>query len=59
MASLEPSRVSTCSLYASPAGLSPYLRFGCLSCRVLYYNLRELYIKVGAAGPRGDAWTAS
>ncbi|XP_026030656.1 cryptochrome-2 [Astatotilapia calliptera] len=44
--SLEHSRVKTCSLYASPTGLSPYLRFGCLSCRVLYYNLRELYMKV-------------
>uniref|UniRef100_A0A3Q4H7H2 Cryptochrome circadian regulator 2 n=1 Tax=Neolamprologus brichardi TaxID=32507 RepID=A0A3Q4H7H2_NEOBR len=43
---LEHSRVNTCSLYASPTGLSPYLRFGCLSCRVLYYNLRELYMKV-------------
>lgn len=46
VANLEPSRVNTCSLYASPTGLSPYLRFGCLSCRVLYYNLRELYMKV-------------
>lgn len=46
VANLEHSRVSTCSLYASPAGLSPYLRFGCLSCRLLYYSLRELYIKV-------------
>lgn len=46
VANLEHSRVNTCSLYASPTGLSPYLRFGCLSCRVLYYNLRELYMKV-------------
>uniref|UniRef100_A0A3Q0SW87 Cryptochrome circadian regulator 2 n=1 Tax=Amphilophus citrinellus TaxID=61819 RepID=A0A3Q0SW87_AMPCI len=44
--SLENPRVNTCSLYANPTGLSPYLRFGCLSCRVLYYNLRELYMKV-------------
>nr|XP_046250381.1 cryptochrome-2 [Scatophagus argus] len=42
----EHPRVNTCSLYASPTGLSPYLRFGCLSCRVLYYNLRELYMKL-------------
>lgn len=35
-----------CSLFASPAGLSPFLRFGCLSCRVFYYNLRELYMKL-------------
>ncbi|XP_072291784.1 cryptochrome-2 isoform X3 [Eucyclogobius newberryi] len=46
VASIEHPRVSTCSLYASPTGLSPYLRFGCLSCHVLYYNLRELYMKL-------------
>uniref|UniRef100_A0A3P8X1A8 Cryptochrome circadian regulator 2 n=1 Tax=Cynoglossus semilaevis TaxID=244447 RepID=A0A3P8X1A8_CYNSE len=46
VANLEHSRINTCSLYASPTGLSPYLRFGCLSCRVLYYNLRELYMKL-------------
>lgn len=46
VASIEHHRVNTCSLYASPTGLSPYLRFGCLSCRVLYYNLRELYMKL-------------
>ncbi|XP_060932497.1 cryptochrome-2 [Limanda limanda] len=46
VANLDLPRVNTCSLYASPTGLSPYLRFGCLSCRVLYYNLRELYMKL-------------
>ncbi|KAM9376492.1 cryptochrome-2 [Pholidichthys leucotaenia] len=46
VANLEHPRVSTCSLHATPTGLSPYLRFGCLSCRVLYYNLRELYMKL-------------
>ncbi|KAF0040865.1 hypothetical protein F2P81_006763 [Scophthalmus maximus] len=46
VANFEHPRVNTCSLYASPTGLSPYLRFGCLSCRVLYYNLRELYMKL-------------
>ncbi|KAM9854173.1 cryptochrome-2 [Aulostomus maculatus] len=46
VANIEHPRVSMCSLYASPTGLSPYLRFGCLSCRVLYYNLRELYMKL-------------
>ncbi|CAB1460298.1 unnamed protein product [Pleuronectes platessa] len=46
VANLDHPRVNTCSLYASPTGLSPYLRFGCLSCRVLYYNLRELYMKL-------------
>ncbi|XP_070686915.1 cryptochrome-2 [Pempheris klunzingeri] len=46
VANFEHPRVNTCSLYASPTGLSPYIRFGCLSCRVLYYNLRELYMKL-------------
>ncbi|XP_029288744.1 cryptochrome-2 isoform X2 [Cottoperca gobio] len=46
VANFEHPRVNTCSLYASPTGLSPYLRFGCLSCKVLYYNLRELYMKL-------------
>ncbi|XP_037623581.1 cryptochrome-2 [Sebastes umbrosus] len=46
VANFEHPRVNTCSLYASPTGLSPYLRFGCLSCQVLYYNLRELYMKL-------------
>ncbi|XP_041794067.1 cryptochrome-2-like [Chelmon rostratus] len=46
VANFEHPRVNMCSLYASPTGLSPYLRFGCLSCRVLYYNLRELYMKL-------------
>ena len=45
MANFEHPR-GVCSLFASPAGLSPFLRFGCLSCRVFYYNLRELYMKV-------------
>ncbi|XP_041651051.1 cryptochrome-2 [Cheilinus undulatus] len=46
VANFEHPRPNMCSLYASPTGLSPYLRFGCLSCRVLYYNLRELYMKL-------------
>ncbi|XP_061533381.1 cryptochrome-2 [Phycodurus eques] len=46
VAHFEHPRGNMCSLYASPTGLSPYLRFGCLSCRVLYYNLRELYMKL-------------
>lgn len=36
------------SLLASPTGLSPYLRFGCLSCRLFYYRLWDLYKKVRA-----------
>ncbi|KAM3876884.1 cryptochrome-2-like [Diretmus argenteus] len=42
----ERTRTGVDSLMASPIGLSPYLRFGCLSCRVLYFRLRELYMKV-------------
>lgn len=34
------------SLLASPTGLSPYLRFGCLSCRLFYFKLTDLYRKV-------------
>lgn len=41
------------SLLASPTGLSPYLRFGCLSCRLFYYRLWDLYKKV--RGGEGSA----
>ena len=34
------------SLFACPTGLSPYLRFGCLSARKFYADLNELYLKV-------------
>ncbi|CAN2390471.1 negative regulation of corticosteroid hormone secretion [Pristimantis euphronides] len=34
------------SLLASTTGLSPYLRFGCLSCRLFYFKLTDLYKKV-------------
>lgn len=37
------------SLLATPTGLSPYLRFGCLSCRLFYFKLTDLYKKVGPA----------
>ncbi|RXN05640.1 cryptochrome-1-like isoform X1 [Labeo rohita] len=37
-------------LLASPLGLSPYLRFGCLSCRLFYKKLTELYKKVKKNG---------
>lgn len=36
------------SLLASPTGLSTYLRFGCLSCRLFYFKLTDLYRKVKA-----------
>uniref|UniRef100_A0A2K5R472 Cryptochrome-1 n=1 Tax=Cebus imitator TaxID=2715852 RepID=A0A2K5R472_CEBIM len=30
----------------SPMGLGPYLQFGCLSCRLFYFQLTDLYQKV-------------
>uniref|UniRef100_A0A9J7XAZ6 Cryptochrome circadian regulator 3b n=1 Tax=Cyprinus carpio carpio TaxID=630221 RepID=A0A9J7XAZ6_CYPCA len=42
----ERPKMSSSPLLASPLGLSPYLRFGCLSCRLFYYKLTELYNKV-------------
>lgn len=39
-------RMKADSLLATRTGLSPYLCFGCLSSRVLYYHLRELYMKL-------------
>lgn len=36
------------SLFPSQNVLSPYLRFGCLSARLFYWKLRELYRKVYA-----------
>ncbi|XP_053487278.1 cryptochrome-2 [Ictalurus furcatus] len=46
VANFERPRIKAHSLFASPTGLSPYLCFGCLSSRVLYYHLRELYMKL-------------
>ncbi|XP_074086628.1 cryptochrome-2 [Macrotis lagotis] len=46
VANYERPRMNATSLLASPTGLSPYLRFGCLSCRLFYYRLWELYKKV-------------
>ncbi|XP_066528064.1 cryptochrome circadian regulator 3b isoform X2 [Hoplias malabaricus] len=37
-------------LLASPLGLSPYLRFGCLSCRLYYSKITELYRRVKQNG---------
>ncbi|XP_051979946.1 cryptochrome circadian regulator 3b [Xyrauchen texanus] len=42
----ERMKMNSSPLLASPLGLSPYLRFGCLSCRLYYYKLTELYKKV-------------
>uniref|UniRef100_W5U707 Cryptochrome-2 n=1 Tax=Ictalurus punctatus TaxID=7998 RepID=W5U707_ICTPU len=46
VANFDRPRIKAHSLFASPTGLSPYLCFGCLSSRVLYYHLRELYMKL-------------
>ncbi|XP_027017763.1 cryptochrome-1b isoform X2 [Tachysurus fulvidraco] len=46
VANFERPRMNANSLLASPTGLSPYLRFGCLSCRVFYFKLTDLYRKV-------------
>ncbi|KAM3851165.1 cryptochrome-2 [Vipera latastei] len=50
VANYERPRMNASSLLASPTGLSPYLRFGCLSCRLFYYRLWELYKKVKRDG---------
>ncbi|GCB77202.1 hypothetical protein scyTo_0015628, partial [Scyliorhinus torazame] len=46
VASFERPRMNAFSLLASPTGLSPYLRFGCLSCRLFYFKLTDLYKKI-------------
>ncbi|NWW46160.1 CRY1 protein, partial [Pedionomus torquatus] len=46
VANFERPRMNANSLLASPTGLSPYLRFGCLSCRLFYFKLTDLYKKV-------------
>ena len=51
VANYERPRMNANSLLASPTGLSPYLRFGCLSCRLFYYRLWDLYKKVRAVSP--------
>ncbi|XP_053576263.1 cryptochrome-2 [Bombina bombina] len=51
VANYERPRMNANSLLASPTGLSPYLRFGCLSCRLFYYRLKELYQKLKKNSP--------
>ena len=46
IASFEKPKVTPNSLFPSPTGVSPYLRFGCLSPRLFYHRLAELYRKV-------------
>ncbi|XP_041651087.1 cryptochrome-1b isoform X3 [Cheilinus undulatus] len=46
VANFERPRMNANSLLASPTGVTPYLRFGCLSCRLFYHKLTDLYRKV-------------
>ena len=46
VASFERPKMTTQSLFANQYCVSPYLRFGCLSPRLFYWKLTELYKKV-------------
>lgn len=46
VASFARPKMNPQSLMASSTGLSPYLRFGCLSTRLFYYELTDLYKKI-------------
>ena len=46
VASFGKPKMNTQSLLPSQTGLSPYLKFGCLSTRLFYHALRDLYKKV-------------
>ena len=46
VASFGRPKMSPQSLFPSPTGLSPYLRFGCLSARQFFIELNELFQKV-------------
>lgn len=46
VASFGRPKMTPQSLYPSRTGLSPYLRFGCLSCRRFFKELNDLYKKV-------------
>lgn len=51
VASFGKPKMSPQSLLASQTGLSPYLRFGCLSTRLFYYQLTDLYKKIKNTNP--------
>nr|AFV96168.1 cryptochrome 2 [Talitrus saltator] len=46
VASFGRPKMTPQSLFACPTGLSPYLRFGCLSARKFYTELNVLYTKI-------------
>ncbi|XP_028129721.2 cryptochrome-1-like [Diabrotica virgifera virgifera] len=51
VASFGRPKMTPQSLLPSQTGLSPYLRFGCLSTRLFYYQLTDLYKKIKKAFP--------
>jgi len=51
VASFGRPKMTPQSLQASQTGLSPYLRFGCLSTRLFYHQLTDLYKKIKNAYP--------
>jgi len=51
VASFGRPKMTPQSLLASTTGLSPYLRFGCLSTRLFYHALGDLYRKVKKEEP--------
>ncbi|CAG0894798.1 unnamed protein product, partial [Cyprideis torosa] len=51
IASFGNPKFSPQSLMASQTGLSPYLRFGCLSCRLFFQELTKLYRQVRKSPP--------
>ncbi|KAL4704997.1 hypothetical protein ACJJTC_009785 [Scirpophaga incertulas] len=51
VASFGRPKMTPESLLASRTGLSPYLRFGCLSTRLFYYQLTELYKRIKKVRP--------
>ncbi|KAK2100524.1 Cryptochrome-2 [Saguinus oedipus] len=58
VANYERPRMNANSLLASPTGLSPYLRFGCLSCRLFYYRLWDLYKKKTPERRHAKSWAS-
>nr|WJJ67115.1 CRYPTOCHROME [Phauda flammans] len=51
VASFGRPKMTPQSLLASETGLSPYLRFGCLSTRLFYYQLSDLYKRIKLVRP--------
>ncbi|KAL7640275.1 UNVERIFIED_CONTAM: hypothetical protein RMT77_009689 [Armadillidium vulgare] len=51
VASFGKPKMTPQSLYASPTGLSPYLRFGCLSARQFFLKLNDLFQKIKKLPP--------